>query len=137
MAAARTTTFAIVTLAFAAAAQAAQPPCPPGDKPCAAKAVQAHPAKHSPFWREGLSRPLAERIQVGPPELVEFLVLDVVANGFPNKPRASNPDAAFLADVRRAFDGIPAPIKKLLEPKLAGIYFVDDIGGTGFTDTTS
>lgn len=128
---------AIAALAAFGMAQAAPTPCPPGDKECAFKAVHAHPAKHAPFWREALARPLAERIRVGPPELVEFLVLDVVANDLPNKPRASSPDAAFLADVRKAFDGIPAAVRKLLEAKLAGIYFVDDIGGTGFTDTTS
>jgi len=117
-------------------AQAASP-CPPGDKPCAIKAIHEHPAKQSAYWRQALARPLAERIGAAGPELVDFLVLDVVANDYPNRPRLSTLDPAFLADVRRAFDGIPAQVKKLLEPKLAGIYFVDDIGGTGFTDNTA
>lgn len=119
------------------AAAADAPPCPPGDKACAVKAVHAHPAKQSTFWNAALARPLRERIGEAPPALVDFLVLDVVANDYPSKPLASRVDPAFLADVRRAFEGIPDPVKNLLEAKLAGIYFVDDIGGTGFTDSTA
>ena len=54
-------------------AHAAPPPCPPGDTACLAKAVHAHPAKQALFWREALALPLAERIRVAPPGLVEFL----------------------------------------------------------------
>lgn len=114
-----------------------QPPCPTGDKDCARKRLAQSPAKQSSHWRAALQRPLAERIGAAPPEVVELLVLDVVANAYPNKPRPSKLDPAFVADVRRAFDEIPAPVKRLLEPKLAGIYFVDDIGGTGFTESTA
>ena len=125
-------------LSLAAAFNAvAAPPCAPGDKPCAIKAVHDHPAKQSSFWREPLARPVRDRIGPGSPALVEFLVLDVVANDYPNKPRASTVDPTFLADVRKAFDGIPETVRKLLDARLAGIYFVDDIGGTGFTDSTS
>ena len=126
-----------VALSLAIALPAlAQPPCPPGDKACARKHLASSPIKQSSHWAPMLRRPLAERIAVAPPEVVELLVLDVIANDYPNKPRASNPDAAFMADVRRAFDGIPAAVKKLLEPNLAGIFFVDDIGGTGFSEST-
>lgn len=130
----------LVVLALALAAGgggAAEPECARGDKPCVLKRVHAHPAKQSAHWKPALARPLAERIGAGPPELVEFLAFDVAANELPNRPRASSPDPAFLTDVRRALDGIPAAVRKLLEGKLAGIYFVDDIGGTGFTDSTS
>ena len=116
---------------------AAQSPCPAGDKDCARKRLAASPVKQSSHWRPMLQRPLAERIGAAPPEVVELLRLDVVANGYPNKPHPSKLDPAFMADVRRAFDEIPAAVKKLLEAKLAGIYFVDDIGGTGFTESTA
>src|SRR5947207_744618 len=86
-------------------ASAATPPCPPGDKPCVLKLMESHPTKTSSHWQGALARPLAERIGPAPPELVELLVLDVVANDFPNKPRAPKADPAFLADVRKALDG--------------------------------
>src|SRR5687768_18494996 len=111
--------------------------CDRCDRACARKLLAASPLRQSSHWAPMLRRPLEERIANGPPEVVEYLVLDVVANAFPNKPRASTPDAAFMADVRRAFDEIPAAVRKLLEPKLGGIFFVDDIGGTGFTESTA
>jgi hypothetical protein len=101
---------------------------------CAREAALAHPAKKAAFWSTALARPLTERIGAGPPELVEFLALDNVVHGYPNQPRASRLAPQFLADVRRAFAELPESVKRPLARKLAGIYFVDDIGGTGFTD---
>jgi len=131
--------FAALLLAVAPASVAQTPTakCDRGDKACARKLLAASPLRQSSHWAAMLRRPLEERIAIGPPEVVEYLVLDVIANAFPNKPRASTPDAAFMADVRRAFDEIPAAVRKLLEPKLGGIFFVDDIGGTGFTESTA
>jgi hypothetical protein len=129
--------FAALLTASASLAHPPKAECNRSDKECARKLIATSPIKQSSHWAPMLRRPLAERIAIGPPEVVELLVLDVIANDYPNKPRASKPDAAFMADVRRAFDEIPAPVKKLLEPKLAGIYFVDDIGGTGFTESTA
>ena len=131
--------FAALLCGFTCASPA-QPPkaaCNRGDKECARKLIAASPIKQSSHWAPRLRRPLEERIGVAPPEVVELLVLDVIANGYPNKPRASKTDNAFVADVRRAFDEIPAGVKRLLEPRLAGIFFVDDIGGTGFTESTA
>jgi hypothetical protein len=118
-------------------AQSPKLPCNASDKECLRKAIAAHATKQSSYWAPRMKKPVAERIGAAPPELVEMLVLDVTVNDFPNKPRATKADAKFVADVRRAFDGIPASIRKLLEPRLAGIYLVDDIGGTGFTDATT
>jgi hypothetical protein len=127
--------FAFILTLFASVAVAA--PCPPGDKPCALEAIRKSPLLQSAHWAGMLRKPLAERIAPAPPEVVEYLQLDVMVNDIPSKPRAANPDAAFMADVRRAFDEIPAPIRKQLEAKLAGIFFGEDIGGTGFTEATA
>ena len=129
---------ALLVGACALPAWSANPPaCPPGDKECARKLLAQSPIKQSAYWRSRLALPVAERIGAAPPEVLDLLVLDVIANGYPNKPHAARLDPAFMADVRRAFDGIPAVVKKLLEPKLAGIFFIDDIGGTGFTESTT
>src|SRR5207253_2888406 len=78
--------------------------------------------------------PLDDRIGVGPPELIEFLMLDNVAHDYPNVARSPKIEPAFLEDVRRAFREIPESVQRLLVPKLAGVYFIEDIGGTGFSD---
>ena len=110
--------------------------CPPGDKACLLKAMKANPVLSSSYWKVPLGKPLLERIGTATPEVVEYLQLDVAVNDIPNKPRAAAADPAFMADLRRAFDGIPAPIKKLLEAKLGGIVLAEDFGGTGFTEAT-
>ena len=119
-------------------AQEALVKCRAAEKPadCARAAGHTHVIKKASFFRAALARPVEERIAVGPPELVEFLMLDNVANGFPNEARAPKLDPAFLEDVRRAMREIPDAVKRSLAQRLAGIYFIEDIGGTGFTDET-
>ena len=108
--------------------------CASGDKPCAIAKLRAHPARKIEFWRDAMARPLHERYGLGGPELVEYLTLDNVGQGYPQRPRVPSADASFDADVRAAIEELPAPVKRLLERKLAGIYLIEEIGGTGFTD---
>lgn len=121
-------------LAFSAHAQDVKLPCAQGDKVCAREVIKRHPAKKPDFWKAALAKPPEHRIGAAPPELIEILALDNVVHGYPNKPHAPRLTPEFLADVQRAFAGIPEAVKRAVAPKLAGIYFIDDIGGTGFTD---
>jgi hypothetical protein len=109
-------------------------PCAAGDKACAFKALQSHPANTMAFWGDAFKAPLEQRIAPAPPGVVELLSLDVMANGFPNHPRASILEDDLRADVRSALAEIPGSVKRRLAGKLAGIYFADDFGGTGFSD---
>jgi hypothetical protein len=108
--------------------------CRAGDRACAAQELRKNPAKSVAFWRDALSKPMDQRIAAGPKELVDLIALDNTVNGFPNKPRASTLSDDFMADVRGAFAALPDIVKRKAAPKLAGVYFVDDIGGTGFSD---
>ena len=126
--------FALVFCTGAGSGEAPKVPCAPGDKPCAIKLAKAHPAKKLATWTAALAKPLKDRIGPAPAALVELIALDNVANAFPNKSRSGSPPADFVADVRSALDEMPDAVKKLLLHRLAGIYFVDDLGGTGFAD---
>jgi hypothetical protein len=129
---------AVAALAMAAGAQAAfELPCKAGDRPCFIKVMRAHPARSAAFWKPSLSRPVTERLGPAPRELVEFLHLDNAANGFPEKPRASRLSADFLADVRGAIADLPPSVRRAFDATFAGVWFVDDLGGTGFTDMYS
>ena len=108
--------------------------CAYSDKECASKALLGHAITKLAFWEAALAKPLEQRIGVAPPELVEYLNYDNIANGFPDRPRSAKLSADFLRDVQRAFAEIPPQVKRLLAPKLAGIYFVENLGGTGYTD---
>ncbi len=112
----------------------AQPACEGSEKECAAKALKDHVVTRVDFWRDALVKPILDRMGVAPPELVEYLNLDNIKNGIPNRPRAAKLTPDFRRDVHNAIAEIPYEVRQLLSRKLAGIYFVEDLGGTGYTD---
>ena len=92
------------------------------------------PTTELAFWTNALAKPVEQRIDVGPPELVTHIALDNIRNGFPNRPRTAQLSAEFLADVRRAFAELPDAVKRQAAAKLAGIYLIENIGGSGYVD---
>lgn len=110
------------------------PPCGLDTGKSAGKAICGHVVRKLEFWKQALAKPLSQRIGAAPPELVEFLALDNIYNAHPNKPRAATPAPDFLRDVQAAIDEIPAQVRSRVAPKLAGVYFMADIGGSGFND---
>ena len=124
-----------MVLAMAVPASAADgAPCQDSDKPCLLRAIRAHPARLLAGWKEDLARPLGERLAVAPASLVDYLNLDNRLNDFPERPRAAVLDAGFIDDVKGAIAGLPPALWQLFERRLAGVYFVEELGGTGFTD---
>ena len=109
-------------------------PCAGADKECAQQAMKNHAAIRIATWKGALSLPVAERIGPAPPQLVEYINLDNIANGFPERPRAASLDAALLTDVKGAIADLPAAIWELFGDRLVGVYFVAGLGGTGYTD---
>ncbi len=108
-------------------------PCGYDDKPCAEEALRNHPAKRLAFWQSALSMPLEQRIGPAPGEVVELIGLANIQQAFPDRPRAARVTTDFQRDLLDAFSELPPQIRVPLGAKLAGIYFVDDLGGTGYT----
>jgi hypothetical protein len=94
----------------------------------------AEPVRQLRTWRADMGRPTIERVRPAPDMLVDYLRRDNQANGYPERPVPAPPDAAFLADVKAALGGIPPPVLRLFDERLAGIFLVDDLGGTGYSD---
>ena len=109
-------------------------PCKYTDKACALKAGEAHSIHKLDTWKEALAKPVGERLGPAPPRLIEYLHLDNVFNGYPERPRAAVLDAAFLVDVKAAIAELPPPVWRIFNDRFLGLYFVEDLGGTGFTD---
>ena len=111
----------------------AQPSC--NDRDCATTLMRGHIATQPGYWKSRMQRPLAQRIGAAPPELLEYVRLDNLSAGLASVPREATLTPDFLRDVRRALDEIPAPVKRLVGSRLAGIYLVEELGSTGYTDT--
>jgi hypothetical protein len=124
----------VLSISAAAWSQSTPTVCADTDRECAFKAGHAHIVKKRAFWSRALQLPVTQRIGPAAPELVDFLRLDTIAQAIPGKPRAPSLTADFIGEVGAALEELPQPVKALLTTKLAGIYFVEDIGGTGFTD---
>ena len=109
-------------------------PCIDKDKACASRAIQNHAVRKLDSWNAALSMPVDQRMAPASPQLVEYLNLDNILNGLSERPRAARLDVAFLADVKAAIADLPPEIWRLFSERFLGLYFVENLGGTGYTD---
>lgn len=109
-------------------------PCRHDDPKCAAGMRAKSPIKEMSYWKPAFDKPVEQRIGSAPDELVAYLNLDNIAGGVPNRPQAVTLPEDFLKDANDAVAEFPAQVKQLIAKKLAGIYFVRDLGGSGYTD---
>jgi hypothetical protein len=126
---------AIACAHFAACAQQAWPfACDKTDNECITRTLRAHPAHRFADWQPMFEKPLIERIGPAPAKVVDYLTLDNIVNGWNERPRATQAPASFIAEVKAALADLPPEVNLLFVDRLAGIFLVDDLGGTGFTD---
>ena len=109
-------------------------PCRSSDIPCVTKARLESPVTKLGYWKAALELPLEQRIGPAPEELVTYLVLDNITQGIENTPRSIAVSDDLLGDVRAALAELPVTVRQLLSENLVGIYFVQDLGGTAYTD---
>ena len=108
--------------------------CRESDKTCLKEAQRKHPVAQAAFWQAQLAKPFEARIGAAPAELVDYVLLDNLLNGFPERPKIPSITPEFRRDIDTAMAEIPQPIRRALEKRLAGIYLVQGLGGSGFTD---
>jgi len=116
------------------AASCSQRPCPNNDKSCLTRAQEADPVARIAFWHDALQQPVGQRFGPAPAQLAEYIDLDNRKNGFNAHPQPATIDDAFRRDVEAAIAGMPDEVKRLVGQHLAGVYFVTDLGSSGFTD---
>jgi len=120
------------TAAFAQASNVL--PCHENARKCATELRAQSPVKKMSYWVSAFKKPVEQRVGIAADELVAYLNFDNIAGGISNKPHATPVPEDFLKDVKDAITELPPRIQKLISKKLAGIYFVKDLGGTGYTD---
>lgn len=108
--------------------------CAPTDTPCLERAYEGHPARLASSWLTPARRD-AWQAAPAPAAIIDFLTLDNQLHGWPERPRAAVLEPALADDIATAIAGLPAAVRRLAGNKLIGIWFVDELGGTGFTDT--
>lgn len=127
--------FALLACAGTALAQVpAALPCDAKDTGCMLRALHSHAVRKLPTWLGALAQPLVERIEPAPPGIVQYLRWDNAMNGYSQVPQRANVPAAFVAEVKAAMADLPQEVNLLFADKLAGIFLVDDLGGTGYSE---
>lgn len=108
--------------------------CADADRDCISKAYTKHQVRYAKFWADELAKPFTERLGPAPAALVDYLALANKADGYQGRPWAKALDAGMLIDVRAAMADIPPDVWRLAQSRLVGIYFVEKLGSTGYTD---
>lgn len=108
--------------------------CSDSDRKCLRELLGRHPVTTISYWKSFQAKPVEDRILVAPKDLIDYVDLDNRLNGFPNKPTAATPSQALLKDIKEAVSEIPELVKKLLVDKLIGVFLVNNLGGTGYTE---
>ncbi len=109
-------------------------PCADSDRSCLRRAVEGHAVRRIAFWMPFMKGVPGERVRRAPAELVDYLILDNRFHGFVETPEPVDISPGFDADLKAALEELPAVVRRLMEPKLAGIFVVRNLGGTGYLE---
>ena len=102
---------------------------------CLAFEPLSHPVRSLKFWGDFKKSDLVEKInQTAPAELIDYLRQDNLKNGWPNIPKGVYVPKDFSSELKSAIQEIPSEIRRKMNEKLVGLYFVSDLGGSAYTE---
>ncbi len=127
----------LLSIALCLACTGSDAACLDTDKDCITAAHRDHVVNQLGYWKPALDKPLLQRIGPAPAELTDYLKLDNMINGFSERPIPATPSPDFQRDMVNAIAELPEAIKRALNGRLAGIYLVHNLGGSGFTEAIS
>ena len=94
-------------------------------------AASAQDMREAAAWPPGVpAEPIEKR--VGPPSdaLIRYLREDNRKQGFRQVPRPAQVDPALAADIHNAIVSMPEAVRRLVAPKLIGVFTVRELGST-------
>jgi len=111
--------------------------CAAGQNVCLKSRMDRHEVRSLAFWQDYRRGNLEDRLHAIPEPLLDYLHLDNRLNGYDTRPQAAVADEAFLRNVRQAMAELPGPVQEAVKEKLIGIFFVRDLGTTGYTEAVA
>jgi predicted Zn-dependent protease with MMP-like domain len=95
-------------------------------------------AKSIRYWGLAwLEKPLPLRIAKAPALLIKKLMIENDLYGLSERPVPAEPSPEFHEVLKRLEESLPVKVRKLIADRIIGIYLVNNLGSTGFTDTVT
>ncbi|MEM7565420.1 MAG: hypothetical protein AAF353_20655 [Pseudomonadota bacterium] len=101
---------------------------------CLFQEIKLNQARSLAYWEPLMRESIDRRLGVIPDELLKYVDLDNRIYGYDERP-AKFHDSHTIALLRQAYFSLPPVVHRLVEPKLAGIYLVDGLGSSGYTES--
>lgn len=99
------------------------------------KRMRGHPALTADYWRSREPMVSLCAATVGAsPDLIQLLHWDNDYNGFTERPRSVDLNPSQKLAWCRAIRSLPASLSERLEGRVAGVFWVEDLGGSGYTE---
>lgn len=93
--------------------------------------AKAEDIREAAAWPEGVpAEPIELRVGLPSDALIRHLREDNRKQGYRQVPRAAHADPGLAADIRQAIASMPEPVRRLVAPKLIGVFTVHDLGST-------
>jgi hypothetical protein len=99
--------------------------------------LKGHIARKPKYWADyDRRKPLEDKIYAATPELLDLLDLDNELNGYREHPKAVALEADFVKDFREALLELPEPLRKRINQRFLGFFFMKELGGSAYTDVS-
>jgi hypothetical protein len=95
-----------------------------------------HIALQRSFWQAKIDnqKPLEDRLLPAPDELIDYITQDNIKQGWPNRPKKAQLNPELLKAYKKAYLELPEELRRYLDSKVIGVFFLRDLGGTGYTE---
>ena len=99
---------------------------------------QDSPAITAQYWgNKWKAKPLQQRITSAPEPLISHIFMENQLPGCSERPVAAEPSPEFFEALKSINSHLPEPVKWLAEERLIGIFIVNDLGSSGYTEAVS
>ena len=98
---------------------------------------QGHPVRFIGHgaWSGAKDVPWEEKAKPASQPIIDLLHWDNERQGWKERPRAAGPSPELRRDLKEALAGIPTQVQRAVGSKLFGIYLVEELGGSAYSNS--